>query len=730
MDNFQFLKGKSNPGPGCPGHIYAYEDLPEDYQRAVLAHMSGLKAWEIPEAGRPLEVMENELKAFGALLPKYQAIARARALILSAVADYSRANGLGQKKGRAAFCRLYLDREAPGITPEVYKLCRLLSVATLELWMMKLNKGGLAGLAPHSTNSGRASKLSPEAQMFIRATLAEKPGARSNHILAVLRANLPSDEIVHKATLNRWIKKWREKNKAEEAMNLNPIEYKGHHQAAFGTTATAPFAGYTWEMDSTPADVQTADGRRCTITAAIDVYSRRAVVVVANTSNSLTVASCIRQGLLTWGRPEIIKKDNGADFSSRHIEAITTGLGIETPKLPPYTPEAKGHIERFFHTLSHELEEMLPGFTGHSVADRAALRAKNTWARKVFERPQDKAAVKAAVDIPLTQGELMNLISCWLEVYENRVHSGFAADPGRPLKGLTPLQAFEKSARRPRPITNERMLDVLLAPVGMRQVGKRGISWQGARYVAPELVPYIKHDVELRLHPQDAGSVYVFLPGNKFVCVASCRALEGQALADYMAEKKREKKRIQDRIRAAWVLAQNLEVKYTDLLASGRILESLKAMEAPRPPESDPATVIEFNPAFENQATLEAAKAARAYDNPQEPQTLPLIVKPVIDFEAAKNRIIHPVSGPQEEFDPAYPTGKDANNPILKFEYWLKREKRVGLYPDQVKMLFHLWDEYRAVQKFHPRPNAESLNIITPPPATDETPDQKREIAL
>jgi len=705
------------------GKVFLYENISEDYQRAALAHMFGLQSWEIPEAGRALELMESEMKAYCALKPKYQDIARA--LILSAAADYSHANGLGLKRGRAAFCRRYLEREATGIPAEVYKLVRLVSQATLELWQLKFNRGGLAGLAPRSTNCGRVLKLTPEAMMLIRATLAKKPEARSNHILAVLRASLPAEEIVHKATLNRWIKKWREKNKAEETMNRNPIEYKGTHQAAFGTTALAPYAGHTWEMDSTPADVMTADGRRCAISAAIDVYSRRAVVVVANTSNSLTVAACIRQGLLAWGRPSVIKKDNGAEYSSRHIDAIMTGLEIETPKLPPYTPEAKGHIERFFRTLGHELEEMLPGYTGHSVSERAALRAKNTWARKIFERPQDKATAKAAVEIPLTQGELMHFIECWLDVYHNRPHSGFAGDPGRALKGLTPLQAFERS-KQPQRIRDERALDILLAPIGKRTVGKRGISWQGARYAAPELVPYVKHEVELRLHPQDAGALYVFTADPaKFVCVASCRAFDGQTIADYMAEKKREKKRVQNRIKAAWHLARTKGIEYTELLSSGRILESLKALETPRLPEVEPESVIDFVPAFENQASQEAAKAARAYDNPQEPFTLPL---PAIDFVEARSRIIHPVTRPQDDIDPDLPTGQDARNPILNFEHWLKLEKRRGLYPDQVTLLFHLWDNYRAVQKFHPRPNEETLNVIPRPTVEDEK--QKREIAL
>ena len=705
------------------GFLFRYEDINERFQKAILAKASGLEPWEFRETNRPLSELENDLKVYGALKPKYQEIARARALVLKLALDYTKNNSLGMKKGREAFSALYRAKAFPGLPPELYGLVRDASVSTLELWGTAFNRGGLAGLAPRSENCGRHSKLTGVATFLIRGALAEKPETRSNHILAILRANLPADEIPHKATVNRWIKAWREKHKAEVAMARNPLEYKNSYQPAFGSLALAPHFGHTWEMDSTPADVVTADGRRCTIMGCIDVYSRKAIVQVVNTSNSLAVASVIREGLLSWGRPEQIKKDNGSEYSSRHIEAVTTVMDIETPKLPAYTPEAKPFIERFFGTLARELEEMLPGFVGHSVAERAAIRARNTWAKKIFERPQDK--VKKAVDIPLTQGELMHFIECWLDVYHNRVHQGFASTPGRALKGLTPEQAYAQSKRRPRPIpeSKERMLDILLAPVGKRRVVKKGISWQGVYYVAPELVRHMRQDVELRLHPQDAGAIYVFAPGNTFICVASCRALEGQALADYQEEKNREKKRIKGRIRDAWNMAQTLgpDIKYTELLASGRILEGLKSMEAPRIPVFEPQPVIEFNPAFENQATLEMAKAARAYDNPEEPFTLPLTITPVIDFEEARNRVIYPEAKPLDNIDPDSLSGAQSDNPILVFEFFLNKERRDGLFPGQAAYLLNLWDSFSAVQKLHPRPNEETLNI-KPPPIDGGTP--------
>ena len=99
----------------------------------------------------------------------------------------------------------------------------------------------------------------------------------------------------------------------------------------------ATYAGEVWQMDSTPADVMTTepDGkkRRCSVVAAIDIYSRRAVCVVAPTSKAAVVAAAMRKGILTWGVPSKVLMDNGKDYQSSHIKAVAFALNIDTPKL-------------------------------------------------------------------------------------------------------------------------------------------------------------------------------------------------------------------------------------------------------------------------------------------------------------------------------------------------------------------------------------------------------------
>ncbi|UQZ90536.1 hypothetical protein C4J81_15500 [Deltaproteobacteria bacterium Smac51] len=699
------------------GNLYLYEGLPSDIREIIISKIFNLDPQYLGSVDRPLEQVEASLQNFDRLPKKHQDVARARADILAACREFTLKGGCTVEAGREAYAGMYAKKLAPGIESGVYEVVKKISAKTLERWQTLFNKGGLAELAPHFSDSGRNGRITPEMELIFRGAIAQTPHIRVPKLLELMRTLLPQNQWVHKATVHRWFAKYKAKYPAEYALNTNPLNYKNSFMPAFGTLSTAPFAGHTWEMDSTPADIMTADGKRCAIVAAIDVYSRRAVVVVANVSNSDTVAACIRKGLLMWGKPQVIRKDNGADYSSTHIRAVTTGLDIDTPKLPPYSPEHKGHIERFFRTISSDLEEMLPGYAGHKVEERAALRAQATWAKKVFKRPTDqpktdangKAPQKPAVDVPLTQAEFMHLIECWLDVYENRIHSGFARTPGKKLKDMTPRQAFESSPRKPFRFHDERMLDILLAKVDRRKVQKKGIFYKGGIYnsTSLEFQKYIGRYVDLRLNPDNAGGIYVF-DGSKFIDVAHDKALEGQRLEDYERDKKRLAKEHKENIRAANTLSKNIDVSYTVNLETGKIRKAQETLIPPMPePES---TALNFQPNYENEFTAECRKAAEAYDGTAaesggQPGKL-------YQFERPEPKTIFPVSAQEDGDDPLYPTGADAKNPIKVFEYYMYYATGPGIKREDVWHIFRLWDNYTQVQRFHPRPDEEQLNII------------------
>ena len=73
-----------------------------------------------------------------------------------------------------------------------------------------------------------------------------------------------------------------------------------------------------------------------------------------------------RQALLTRGLPRKLYVDNGAAFSSKHLERICASLGIALVHTPPYTPQGRGKIERFFRTVR---TRFLPNFRGGTLLE-------------------------------------------------------------------------------------------------------------------------------------------------------------------------------------------------------------------------------------------------------------------------------------------------------------------------------------------------------------------------
>ena len=86
-----------------------------------------------------------------------------------------------------------------------------------------------------------------------------------------------------------------------------------------------------------------------------------------------------RQALLTRGIPRKLYVDNGSAFRSRHLERICASLGRALVHTPPYTPQGRGKIERFFRTIR---SQFLPCFRGGTLPDINI--ALDLWVREDY----------------------------------------------------------------------------------------------------------------------------------------------------------------------------------------------------------------------------------------------------------------------------------------------------------------------------------------------------------
>jgi putative transposase len=325
----------------------------------------------------------------------------------------------------------------------------------------------------------------------------------------------------------------------------NPDAWKNQSMLAFGSrSADVTALNGRWEMDATPADwlLLDEDGkkRRYTVSVIVDVWSRRLLVVVSRTPKTVTHCLALRAALLAWGVPSEIVTDNGQDYQSEHFKRALLALGITHVSTDPFSPEQKPHVERAIKTLNHSILELLPAFAGHSVADRKAIEARESFARRLAKRGEVVDFADAAA---LTGEALQTTVNQWLAgIYEQRAHGALA--------GLSPFAKAASWGGEVRRIADERALDLLLArPAGggARTLQKKGIAIDGTWFVAPELAT-IEMGSPLEIYETpDLGRVVVYYRKN-FLCIAEAPERTGadrQKIAETATRMQQERMREQ-----------------------------------------------------------------------------------------------------------------------------------------------------------------------------------------
>lgn len=281
-----------------------------------------------------------------------------------------------------------------------------------------------------------------------------------------------------------------------------------------------------WQIDASPVDALCIDGRH-SIYICVDIATRRFVLYVSRTPRASAVAMLIRKAILAWGVPDKIKTDNGSDFVAASTQRLFASLGIEPELSDAYSPQQKGHVESAVKTFQHECASLLPGFVGHSVADRKRIEDRKGFAQRLG---QDTAE---AFGVTLTGAQLQSYVDRWAdEIYAHRPHSG--------LDGRAPAQAAAASVMPVRTV-DPRALDILLMPIagqdGVRTVTRMGIRIDHHHYVIHEALPGDR--LLVRMDPMDAGRVLAFdAESGRFVGEGVCPELRGISAATLLAAKR------------------------------------------------------------------------------------------------------------------------------------------------------------------------------------------------
>lgn len=397
-------------------------------------------------------------------------------------------------------------------------------------------------------------------------------------------------------TFQNALKSWKSEGKNALLKLTDPDAYKSKVRFAASGANRVDRLNERWEIDASPSDVMTTDGRM-NIYAAIDLYSRRVIILVTATPRAAAVGLLIRKCLIAWGVPEVIKTDNGSDFTARATVRLLDALAIEQQLSAPYSPEQKGTVERVIGTFQRDFAATLPGFIGHSVADRKVIEARKSFSSRLGT---DDAKL---FNVEMSAAELQEQADQWAdESYGNTAHSG--------LKGKTPNDVARAWMEPVKAISDPAALDVLLAPVagqdGLRRVTNQGIRVAGEFYYTGDVMPGT--DILARHDPEDLGRLWLFDPdGETFLgeavnpdlagldpaaTIQKVRAMQKKVEEDQLAAIRKQKRQITPRTvaeaqRAAY--QSNADVlqfpKPTEKheTAKTRAAATVKAKRAPKP---------------------------------------------------------------------------------------------------------------------------------------------------
>ena len=662
------------PVRGGQRKVFALDDLPPKVRRDIFQHqkedarrsnskqvqnmIDGLRAADAAKkTGLQARGEANLCALMQPLLPTVQARLDGRFEIVRAWEDWFKTSTIkGKKKAYGAFVDAF-NRGETTVCATVHTKFNPLSRRTLERWVAKMERDGMAGLIDKLDGSWcrdvNVITKNPHLEKVTIGLMISRPGIKMMAMTDMLRqaaVDCATGEVLFEApsywAVTRFCNAWKEKNAELFTAATNPDEWKNKYMVAFGDADEHIVRlNQQWQMDATPADWMLTDDdggtRRYSASVVIDVYSRRALIVLSPTPRAETHKLALRLAILAWGVPEEVVTDNGKDYLSKGFLSVLKQLCIEHFRTNPFSPWEKPFVERMNETILHSILEVYSSFIGHNVADRKAIEARASFAERLFDK--DAKLIEMAMPAPLLQERLNQ----WLAgTYEQREHSELGMSPF--------VKAAEYSGEIKR-IQDERALDVLLSPPagkGTYTITKKGLRIQKAQFIALELARFVGKSVQVYL-TDDFGHVVVYHEG-EFVCVARCPERTGVSRQEIASHaRKMQRKHITAQRQAAKVPNLDPDALVTSLLreraeAAGRLV-------ALPSPSSD----------YHTPALIAAGQAARTLDGAVATSDIPADLRMTMEKMKAA------------ESAPATPTNVSfiPETAQLRFRKWLELDE-------------------------------------------------------
>ena len=261
-----------------------------------------------------------------------------------------------------------------------------ISVDTLLDWALRYRNGGFEALAPQPRQDrGQPRTITPQLADLIERLKRENPHRTGTTLLRELALSSGQNTAgLSASTLYRFLKQ----RGLTEKQLLAPQAHKKYE---------AERSNQIWQSDMLYGPyVQRPGGGKiqALLHAVLDDASRLIPHAQFYTSEGLDAClDCVRQAVAARGAPLRLYMDNAKIYRSPQLARIAASIGTLIVHTPPYQPEGRGKIERFFRSC-----------------------------REQFLNNLDRKHA-------LTLEELNERLGAWLDVYHRTGHSSLGTTP-------------------------------------------------------------------------------------------------------------------------------------------------------------------------------------------------------------------------------------------------------------------------------------------------------------
>jgi transposase InsO family protein len=253
-----------------------------------------------------------------------------------------------------------LTRRAQEVASRLYDIPhstrRQVSVDTLLEWTLRYRRNGFTALTPQPRQDrGQTRAVAPETAALIERLKRENPHRTGAALLRELAlTNEPDKAGLSASTLYRFL---RARGLTERQLLLDKATAHKKYEAEF--------ANQTWQSDMLFGPwVQRAGGGKMQVflQATLDDASRLIPHAEFYPNQGLdSFLDCLRQAIAARGLPTRLYMDNAKIYRSPQLGRIAASVGILVIHTPPYQPEGRGKIERFFRSVREQfLAELDP----------------------------------------------------------------------------------------------------------------------------------------------------------------------------------------------------------------------------------------------------------------------------------------------------------------------------------------------------------------------------------